>query len=255
MENTTDREDVCIEHGLSLYIEAAGYRLLFDTGQSDAFAKNAKVLGVDLSKVDFAVLSHGHYDHGGGLKRFLEINDHAPVYVNQHAFGYYYSGDNYIGLSRELEGNERLIVVEEEYRINEHMTLFSCNMRPRPYDSYADGLKVRGRETLMPDMFRHEQYLLITEGDRRILISGCSHKGVLNILYWFKPDILVGGFHFMKVNPAVNPHRLEEALRVFTASDTKYFTCHCTGREQYAYLKEKMGEQLQYLSAGCQIEL
>ena len=67
------------EHGLSLYVETNGRKLLFDTGQGDLFARNAEVLGVDLSAVGLAVISHGHYDHGGGLKTFLSLNDSAPV--------------------------------------------------------------------------------------------------------------------------------------------------------------------------------
>ena len=66
MENTTVREDLTAEHGLSLYIEANGKRILFDTGASATFADNAEKLGIDLSQVDLCILSHGHYDHGGG---------------------------------------------------------------------------------------------------------------------------------------------------------------------------------------------
>ena len=74
LENTTAHSDVAVEHGLSLYIETEQHKLLFDMGQTNLFAKNAVVLGVDLSSVDIAVLSHGHYDHGGGLLTFLEQN-------------------------------------------------------------------------------------------------------------------------------------------------------------------------------------
>ena len=72
-ENTSVNENIGAEHGLSLYIETDGHKILFDMGQTDMFERNAKTLCIDLSEVDIAVLSHGHYDHGGGLARFLEI--------------------------------------------------------------------------------------------------------------------------------------------------------------------------------------
>ena len=82
MENSACQGDLAAEHGLSLYVETNGKKILFDAGQSAAFADNAEKLGVDLAQVDLVVLSHGHYDHSGGLRRFLEINDHAEIYVN-----------------------------------------------------------------------------------------------------------------------------------------------------------------------------
>lgn len=81
IENTcwSGSDGVAAEHGLSLHVEHAGMRLLFDTGASGTFADNAARLGIDPAAVDIAVLSHHHYDHGGGLRRFLELNAHAPV--------------------------------------------------------------------------------------------------------------------------------------------------------------------------------
>ena len=78
IENTTLSPALTAEHGLSLYIETRGHKILFDMGQSPAFAENAETLGVDLSEIDLAILSHGHYDHGGGLATFLELNSTAP---------------------------------------------------------------------------------------------------------------------------------------------------------------------------------
>ncbi|MBP3695996.1 MAG: MBL fold metallo-hydrolase [Clostridia bacterium] len=86
VENTSVSPYIGAEHGLSLYIETESLKILFDMGQTELFADNAVKLGVDLSAVDVAVLSHGHYDHGGGLKKFLEINGKAPVYLHKCAF-------------------------------------------------------------------------------------------------------------------------------------------------------------------------
>ena len=103
IENTSCQASLCCEHGLSLYIETGKHRILFDAGQTGAFADNAEKLGIDLRTVDLAVLSHGHYDHGGGLKRFLEINHTAPVYLSRNAFGAYYNGtQKYIGLDSAI---------------------------------------------------------------------------------------------------------------------------------------------------------
>ena len=85
-ENTSVSEKFGAEHGLSLYIETEKYNILFDMGQTELFSENAEKLGIDLSMADIAVLSHGHYDHGGGLKKFLSINDKATVYINRYAF-------------------------------------------------------------------------------------------------------------------------------------------------------------------------
>ena len=98
-ENTPFNDNISAEHGLSLYIETEKHNILFDMGQTSLFAENAKKLGIDLTKVDIAVLSHGHYDHGGGLTEFLKINKTAPVYINRYAFGDYYNGtEKYIAL-------------------------------------------------------------------------------------------------------------------------------------------------------------
>ena len=255
MENTAIEDGFLFEHGLSLHIQTREHRVLFDTGQSNGFIANAGRLGIDLAAVDMAVLSHGHYDHGGGLMGFLALNDHAPVYVSRYAFDGFYAGEErYIGLEPALKANPRLVPVGDSLEIGDGLTLFSCNERPRPYVMDSYGLNVLRGDALMPDDFRHEQYLLIQEQGKRVLISGCSHKGILNIMSWFTPDVLIGGFHFMKVDPAGAEHTvLDEAAQVLAQADTQYYTCHCTGLAQYEYLKARMGDQMQYLAAGQQI--
>ena len=86
VENTSINENIKNEHGLSFYIETKNHKILFDFGQSDIFVENAEQMGIDLSCVDIAILSHGHYDHGGGIKKFLQINSNAKIYANKNVF-------------------------------------------------------------------------------------------------------------------------------------------------------------------------
>ncbi|MBQ3048539.1 MAG: MBL fold metallo-hydrolase, partial [Oscillospiraceae bacterium] len=127
-ENVSAHENIGAEHGLSLYIETSEHKILFDMGQSSLFTENAEKLGVDLSDIDAAVLSHGHYDHGGGLGEFLELNRTAPVYLSRFAFEPHYNGtEKYIGLDTSLAKSDRLIFTDDSCKIGEGLTLFTCN--------------------------------------------------------------------------------------------------------------------------------
>lgn len=256
MENNAAAEHLAAEHGLSLLIETGEHRILFDSGQTGAFADNAEKLGLDLSTVDLAVLSHGHYDHSGGLLRFLECNDCAKVYVNQYAFDCCWHGeDHYIGVDPRLRDCDRVVAVGETLQIAEGLTVCSCNEKEKSYPADSFGLTVLENGMFRPDSFRHEQYLLVEEGQKRILFSGCSHKGILNIVEWFRPDVLVGGFHFMKLDPERDAAVLETAAEQLLQSPTTYYTGHCTGEGPFAFLKERMGDRLHAVHSGTIIEI
>lgn len=247
VENTTERDCMKVEHGLSLYIETEKCKILFDMGQTDLFYENAKTLGVELGDVDIAVLSHGHYDHGGGLRKFLEINDRAPVYIHKDAFLPHYNGtEKYIGLDICLKDSPRFQFTSDEYIINDELSLFSCNGRERLHRLLPSGLNEKTDGVFVPDDFRHEQYLLIKEKGKSVLISGCSHKGILDIAHWFSPDVLIGGFHYSKL---ALDGCLADAARELESYSTEFYTCHCTGREQYEFMKRYM-TGLHYLSCG-----
>ena len=249
IENTSAR-GFPTEHGLSLFVETAERKFLFDMGQTDLFARNAETLGIDLTTVDFAVLSHGHYDHGGGLKTFLALNDHAPVYMSRYAFEPHYNGtEKYIGLDQDLKSSHRLVFVDEDIQVAEGITIYGCHHAPKIMDFGSCGLNMIQDGRMAEDDFRHEQYLLVVENGKRILFSGCSHRGILNIMHWFRPDICIGGFHLSKLP-------LDETLagyaKALDAYPTAYYTGHCTGTAQYQFMKERM-RHLHYLSVGDSI--
>ena len=260
MKITSLVENTCstglpVEHGLSLYIETEEHTILFDMGQSDLFVRNAEELGVDLGRADLAVLSHGHYDHGGGLAKFLEINRSAPVYLSRHAFEPHYNGtEKYIGLDSSLldssfAENERLIFTDKAIEIGKEITLYPVSETgryPMQYDMGTGGLNMVSDGKIVPEDFRHEQYMVIEENGKRILFSGCSHKGILNIVSWFEPDVLIGGFHFSKLEP---DDRLKEYAEILDSHDTEYYTCHCTGVRQFEFMKSYM-KKLNYMAEG-----
>ena len=250
-ENASVSEAIMAEHGLSLYIETGEKKILFDMGQTDAFIQNAQKIGIDLSQVDFAVLSHGHYDHGGGLYAFLKVNQKAPVYLHKAAFGEYYNGtQKYIGLDASVKGGDRLVFTEGSVQLLPGIRLMDCNDQNWQYDAW--GLNCKEQAQFFPDPFLHEQYLEITEGQKRILISGCSHKGILNIAQYFQPNILLGGFH---LNKQEKPEILKATAQALLATGTQYYTGHCTGSKQLAIMKQIMGEKLLSISAGTVVEI
>ena len=253
-ENTTKKENIIPEHGLSLYIETQKHKILFDMGQTDLFYKNSQTMGVDLTKVDIAFLSHGHYDHGGGLQKFFEINNNAFVYLSRFAFGNYYNGtEKFIGIDKNLQSHPRIVFVNDKEKIDDELSLFSLNEVIDKNKIEAFGLNEKSNGKFSPDTFRHEHYLVINENKKRIVISGCSHKGVVNIAESLDPDVLIGGFHYSKIDPetGVLDKRADELLK----TKANFYTCHCTGEEQYGYMKKIMSDRLHYLSAGDEIEI
>lgn len=253
-ENTACRDGIGAEHGLSLWLETGGHTILFDIGQSSLFEENARKLGLDLTGVEAAIVSHGHYDHGGGLKTFLERNKTAPVYLSQYALEAHYHGrERFIGLDGAWKNDSRLIFTQGDEMLFPGVRLcvpgegFSGNPRRE------DHMLVRRGTVFVPDDFRHEQYLLIEEPGQSILISGCSHRGIGHIIRKYRPQTVIGGFHTSSLDP--NGPELEHLSGELADLGAQYYTCHCTGLPQYVFLKERMGERIHYLSSGMVLEL
>ena len=271
MENTTPSGMLEARHGLSLFLESGDTRILFDVGPDEAFLTNSLALGVDVRTADAVVISHGHSDHGGGLHAYLgapaDAADPAPIYVNEHAFEEHAAGTpekhHDIGLDPDLADNPRFVKVHGGLQLNERMRLFAGVAIEHPIVESNRVLLERTDEGFAPDSFRHEQSLLVEEGKRRILVSGCSHCGILNIMDAAERiagtpiDVVVGGFHLMdpgsgKVESAEFTRELARELK---KRPSRYFTFHCTGLDAYGILRDELGDRIGYLYAGCQVEL
>lgn len=259
------------EHGLSLFIETENHKILFDMGQTNLFLENAKNLNINLKEVDFAVLSHGHYDHGGlpssendflGITAFLNINKTSPIFINENAFSDNYNASKkFIGLDKKLLENpdfmQRAIFVGEEKEIVPKIKLNACNNKEKIIPINTDGLCQLKNGVFIPEDFSHEHYLLIEENKKKILISGCSHKGILNIVNWFKPDILIGGFHLKSLDTENQSDIkiLQNLGETLSSYKTTFYTCHCTGESQFAKLKSILKEKVFYIATGDTLDL
>ena len=266
IENTEGEKECVCAHGLSFYVETEKHKLLMDAGPSRETLENAKALGIDLSKVDAVILSHGHYDHSGGILPFTKINAQAPIYMQESATDAYYADDGeeapvrfrYIGIDKEISKLPQVRFVKGDVKIDEELELFTIGKRNHDLPFTNRRLLVQRENGYRQDEFGHEHFLVIHQDGKSILMSGCAHNGILSILdayvkrYGKAPDLVVSGFHLMKKTEYSDSELNEikaiaEKLKTYP---TKFVTCHCTGTVAFDVMKNIMGERLAYVHSG-----
>lgn len=272
-KKTTTGMRIATEWGLSLHVRGDNFSLLFDTGSSGRFVGNATALGVDIKAVEFAVLSHGHYDHGGGLRNFLVANSKAAVYMGKGADADLYaklSGfKRFVGLDKEifLSYRDRIHFLDETTELRKGVLAI---IPIRDLHAPPKGNRFLFRQwgsALSPDDFGHELALAVETQGGIAVFTGCSHHGALNILAAVKDALpncpikaMFGGLHLVSLPLSFSLSESKESVRslgreLLHSKVEKFYTSHCTGSRGYKLLKEVMGESLEYFSAGSRVRL
>ena len=246
------------EHGLSILLETARYRILLDTGASDVFIGNAKQMGIDLGTVDYVFISHGHSDHAGGLRYFMEINKRAKVIVSPESVnGMFYSMRNGLHSITTVwpEGvGERFIMVDHTCEVADGLHVIAHIPHTHPMPKGNRHLYIRDADgNYVPDDFRHEM-ALYTDG---LLFTGCAHSGLENILAACSWSVMtvVGGFHLLDHHETIN--ELAGLARRLADShpQTVFHTSHCTGDEAFTVMKKAMTDRLHAFCCGTVCEI
>ena len=256
VDNRTNNPTFETEHGLSILLETERLSILLDTGASDLLMRNAERLGKDLSRVDYVFISHGHSDHAGGLKHFMEINKKAKVIVSPDAISgrFFSKRGNLHNITTEWPEipQERLLTIEHSGSIGDDIYIIAHIPQIHPMPEGNLHLFVHDTQgQYIPDDFRHE-LALYTHG---LLFTGCAHNGLENILAAcpLPVNTVVGGFHLLDNHESETKlsdlsHRLADAY-----PQTQFYTSHCTGDTAFAILQDVMGDKIHPFSCGTTV--
>ena len=256
VDNRTNNPTFETEHGLSILLETERLSILLDTGASDMLMRNAERLGKDLSTVDYVFVSHGHSDHAGGLKHFMQINKKAKVIVSPDAISGKFYSKRWILHSITTEWpeipQERLLEIEHSGSICDDIFIIAHIPQIHPMPEGNQHLFVQDAQgQYIQDDFRHE-LALYTDG---LLFTGCAHSGLENILAAcpFPVNTVVGGFHLLD-NHESEAKLSELSYRLADAyPQTQFYTSHCTGDAVFAILQGVMGDKIHPFSCGTTV--
>ena len=252
------------EWGLSFFIEYGEARILLDAGQSALFAENARKLGLPLEEVDYAVLSHAHYDHADGMETFFERNSRARLYLREGCRENCYrikEGDwKYIGIREGFlrKYRDRLAYVSGDLEIVEGVWLLSHRTPGLEQAGRREKMFLKEEGSWVADCFAHEQSLVFETPGGIVVFNSCSHGGADTVISEAaaafpgrKVRALIGGFHLHKKS---EKYVREISERIRRTGVEEIFTGHCTGDEAYGIMREELGDRVHQLRTGLQME-
>ena len=238
-----------VEHGLSLYIRTGSSTFLFDCGHTGLAWSNAAMIGVDLSKAEYVVLSHSHYDHAGGFPPLLRHATPKVIYIgvnfwcdkfsyNADTHNYKYAGCGFTEADL-LKWNIRQTVCEDVIKLDDEAWLVGNFVRNYTFETIP--IKFVCGEDKQPDNFSDEIVLALREGDGIALVTGCAHNGILNIVTTVQHRLnlpiysIIGGIHLK----GADAERIDKTLtELKNLGIRRLALCHCSGEEVHKYIND-----------------
>lgn len=257
--------DIQGEWGLSILVEYGNKKILVDAGASDLFAENMTKLGFDVAEVDYAILSHAHYDHANGMARFFKENQKAKFYLREtcgeNCYFKKFIFHKYIGIPKKILTNyaDRIEMVSGDYRLCDGVYLIPHKTAGLEVLGKREMMYRRTRKGFKPDDFSHEQSLVLDTDRGLIIINSCSHGGAVNIIKEVTatfPDKhvygLIGGLHLFNKSEA----EIRQVAKAVKETGIDYVcTGHCTKNRAYGIMKEELGDKLEQLRVGLEIKV